>query len=289
MNNETTPPPDRGRFVWWQAAFWLPACVAMGMAAAWVAHVVQTHFAPFAVFPLLVGAGLGATTAGLMRLTQVGHRPSLLLGILLGASVAVAGQHGLDYRRARDRARWEVELVRRAKQQFPDGAIGSAPRPPEDIVDYLRHQAAVGRSIGSYSATGWQAWSSWAIDGLLLLGAATAIVARAVRQPYCNRCRSWYRPVRTDRIDSETAREMIQVAGLTACERPAEALCRLCSCDGGCGPTGFQMKFKESDKWQLTARVWLDAKRRDRMTQLLDSAMRQEVSAQDRISRNPDG
>jgi len=273
VNDMATTAPDRGRFVWWQAGFWLPACLVMGMPVAFVSHVVQPHFAPFVVFPLLIGVGLGAMTAGLMRLAQVGHRPTLLLGVLLGASVAVAGQHYLDYRKAYDRAQWEWELVRRAKQQFPDGVVGNVARPPINIADYLDHQAMVGRWIGSYSAKGWRAWSSWAIDGLLLLAAATAVVARAVRQPYCNRCRSWYRAVRTDQIDAETAQEMVEVAGLTAIEQPTAARYRLFSCNGGCGPTGFQMQMKKSGNWQITARVWLDVERRDQMTQLLDSAM----------------
>lgn len=277
-NNEATTSPGRGRFVWWQAGFWLPACLALALPVAWAAHRMQPHFAPFAVFPLLIGVGLGAMTAGLMRLTQVGHRPTLLVGILLGASVAVAGQHYLDYRKAFDRAQWEIELVRRAKQQFPDGQVGNVPRPPQNIADYLHHQAAVGRSIGSYSAKGWQAWSSWAVDGLLLLAAATAIVVAAVRRPYCDRCRSWYRAVRSDRIDAEIAQQMALVAGLDPIARATAARCRLLACNGGCGPTGFELiDVEKRGVARTSARAWLNAEQRDRMTQLLDLAMTQEA------------
>ena len=58
-------------------------------------------------------------------------------------------------------------------------------------------QAKVGRPIGfGRVLKGWAAWASWGVDGLLVLVAALAIVIPAIRQPFCNTCRSWYSTIR---------------------------------------------------------------------------------------------
>ena len=76
---------------------WLAAAAALGAVAAWLAVGAQFYFAPLLLFPILVGTGLGAASVGLMRIAQMGNRPTVLLGVLLSAAVAVAGQHYLGY------------------------------------------------------------------------------------------------------------------------------------------------------------------------------------------------
>ena len=74
---------------------------------------------------------------------------------------------------------------------------------------YVQAQAHRGRPLWSgYVAQGWVAWLSWAIDALLVVAAAVAVTIPAMRVPYCNRCRSWYRTIRSGRIDVLTAQAL---------------------------------------------------------------------------------
>ncbi len=263
----------------------------MGIPIAWAADVGQSYFAPLVIFPLLVGVGLGAVTVGMMRLAQVGNRPTIVLGTVLGAAVAVAGQHYLDYRTAYDRAERETEVYRQMKRAFPDGVQGQMPAPPEGLADFLHRQAAAGRPIdlpqGRVHLEGWVVWLSWAIDGLLVLAAALALVIPATRQPYCNRCRSWYRVVRGGRIDAVTARAVALVASVAIVERAKAARFRLFDCNGGCGPIGFQLSWDESPRGTSTVRTWLDADRRDRIVQRLDTAKHRRDDPQPSSSPSP--
>ena len=126
--------------------------------------------------------------------------------------------------------------------------------------------------LGGYIARGGTAWLTWAVDGVLVLAAAVAMVVPAMRQPYCDRCQSWYRVIRSGRIDVPTARRLADVAGVAAADKPTAARYRLLTCNGGCGPTGFDLCW---DRWPGGAclvQTWLDAGRRDRITQVLDEA-----------------
>ena len=81
-------PLGGGRFVWRGFVLWVPACFVLGILVAWAAVAAEEKFAPLIVFPLLVGVGLGALSVGLLRLGQVGNRPTVLLGTVLAASAA---------------------------------------------------------------------------------------------------------------------------------------------------------------------------------------------------------
>ena len=87
--------------------------------------------------------------------------------------------------------------------------------PPADLADYLRQEAARGRPVmRQWKLRGGAAWLSWAIDGLLTLFAAVAMVVPATRLPYCNACRSWYRTIRGGRVPQATAQWMAAAAGI---------------------------------------------------------------------------
>jgi hypothetical protein len=246
--------------------------MVLGGWTAWAANVAQGYFAPWVIFPVLVGLGLGAMLVGLTRINQVGHRPTIVLAALLAALVAVAGQHYADYRAAYRRACQENEVYRLAVATFPQGIQGRVPAPPASFADYLLSQAAAGREIGAYRATGWMVWLSWTLDGLLLPAAMLALMTPALRQPYCNRCRSWFRVVRSGRIDAATARQMAELAAVATVEKPVAARYRLLNCNAHCGPTGFELSWDESPRGTTTLRTWLAPDVRNRIHELLDAA-----------------
>jgi hypothetical protein len=110
------------------------------------------------------------------------------------------------------------------------------------------------------------------MDGLLVLLAALAMVVPATWQPYCDRCRSWYRITRSGRIDVATARRLAEAAGLDTSEHPVSARYRLLNCNGGCGPTEFELSWDESPGGTSVGRAWIDTESGNWIAQVLNEA-----------------
>ena len=261
---------------------WLVAAPVVGGIAAWGGMIGQTYWAPLGLFPILVGIGLGAMLVGLMRVAQVGHRPTLFSGAVLAAVVAVAGQHYLGYREAaREQGRPDAELLEKARQAFPEWFQGRRAELPDDFLEYMRQQAARGRPLAvnyptgapllRWTAVGVWAWVSWAVDGLLLLAAAIAVMIPAVGQPYCNRCRSWYRTIRSGRISPGVAARLAEVAGAELGASAKSARYRLSNCTGGCSATRLELSWEEPGGRTFLSTTWLDAEGRDRAARALDA------------------
>jgi len=260
-----------GRFVWTRLVLWLPACLALGALTGRVAVVAQSYGQPFLLFPLLMGVGLGAMTVALMRIGQVGNRPTVLLGTVLAASLGIVTQHYFSYLAVREAYSSDAATLEMAKRTFPDDVTGRIPQPPATFLDFLHADARKGRPLpGGYIAREGVAWATWAVDGLLVLLSALAMVIPALRQPYCNRCRSWYRVSRSGRIDVPTARRLAEIAEIPPAENPTAARYRLLNCNAACGRTGFELSWDESPGGTRSSRCWLDADRRSRITQVLD-------------------
>ena len=239
---------------------WLPAGVSLGLAAAWIAVVAQVDLgrSPLVIFPLLIGVGLGALLVGLMRLGQIGHRPTVVIGTIAIALVTVVAQHYVGYLKT---YRWPRENA-------------DPPTPQTWIVDfdeYMHQRAELGFPLAwGYTARGRVAWVAWAVDGLLVLGATLAVVVPAVRLPYCNRCRTWYRVIRSGRIDVESGRALAEAAGFSAPNRSTAARYRLLGCNGGCGPGGLDLSWEKPRQSASSERTWLDRQRRNQVVQALD-------------------
>ncbi len=272
---ESSGPVGGGRLAWRKFALWLPGCLVLGVPVAWAAVVAQQYnapgyFAPVIIFPLLVGVGLGALLVGLMRLGQVGNRPTVLLGTLLAVTVTVVGQHYVSYLMA---YRWpwrEITAQTARGQDLSELAELWIPSFPE----FMRLQAACGRP----PLTDWVAgsaiapatWALWCIDGMLALLATLAMVVPATRMPFCDRCGSWYRVTRSGRIDAGAAGRLAELADARPQRPPISARYRLLDCKGGCGPTDFQLNWRQARGTAFSVRAWLDAERRDRIVRALD-------------------
>ena len=179
-----------GRFNAAVFVLWLLAAALLGVIAACMAREIESHVPPpLLLFPILVGVVLGALNVGLMRSMQMGNRTTAILGVVLSAALAVLGQHYLDYRRA-------VSDRMGAMPPNVSPFVARELASPPGFADYMRQEAARGRPVMKWTLQGWAAWLSWAIDGVLTLAAAVAMVAPATRLPYCRACRSWYRTIR---------------------------------------------------------------------------------------------
>ena len=168
-------PIVRGRFLWLKLVVWLPTCLVVGVLVAWAAVVAQSYVAPLVLFPLLVGVGLGALIVGMMRLGQVGNRRTVLLGTVLAVAVTVTGQHYFTYIAAFHPTRGKAKLSEPLRRAFSDLVRDSTP----SFAEFMRQRATHGRLLpGDYRARGWLAWVTWAVDGLLVLTAASQPRAR---------------------------------------------------------------------------------------------------------------
>jgi hypothetical protein len=238
----------------------------VGILWAWVAEETQSYAAPFLLFPLLLGVFAGLTVVGLVRFAQIGHRPTVVLAVVLAAGAAVSGQHAFRY----------VADYRHPTVAAANGAVSqNVPVPVRNLSpsfgEYLCAQADRGRPLfGQYVVKGWAAWLTWAIDGLLTLAAAVAVTIPAFRVPYCNRCRTWYRTVRNGKIDVPTAQRLAGVCGVDEIADLRSPRYRLSCCQSGCGPTRCELSWEEPNGAVDLVQVWLDAAKRNEVGAILD-------------------
>jgi len=268
-------PSGGGSFRLLEMLWWLPACAASGVAAAYAASVAGSYHAPLIVFPLVTGAGLGAVLVTMMRVGQVGNRPTIVAGLLLAVAVTVPAQHYFSYLTVR-RAMLsqERDKIDRAKELFPD-MIGTAlSSVPETFSEFMRLAAKEGRPLfGEVVAKGPAAWLTWWLDAALLFLARGGIIVLAMRQPYCDKCRSWYRTMRNGRIDGQTALRLGELSGVEIPSQPISARYRMLNCNGGCGPTEFELSWEDSQKEETAPAVWIDAECRDTLMRILDERL----------------
>ncbi len=274
----------------------------VGLVWAWMAEEAQSYAAPFVLFPILVGIFAGMTIVAVARFGQIGHRPTIVLSVVLAAAVAVAGQHYLRYMSFLSHYSSEAEKKgeKRDSPIFVDhgfaavpAKIGTVPGTKIETVprakigtvplsalarelapnfgEYIRAKAAQGRPlVGEYVARGWAAWLSWAFDAMLTVAAAVAVTIPAFRVPYCNRCRSWYRTIRNGKIDVPTARRVAEACDVEEIAGLRSPRYRLSCCHAGCGPTYCELSWEEPNGAVDLVRVWLDAEKRNRVTAILD-------------------
>lgn len=272
----TRSPSEGGQFAW--QGFLLAIVVAplFGLIWASLAEGVQAYFAPLVLFPLLVGTFAGLSVIGFVRFAHIGHRPTILLAAVLAAAVAGTAQHGFGYL---------------STYYWARPPVGPAVAPGVDLSgllqeirpsfgEYMAAQAQRGRPLlMDYMAQGWAAWLSWVIDLLLVIVGAIAVTIPAMRVPYCNRCRTWYRTIRNGKIDQPTALRIAELVGVDEVEHPRSPRYRLSACEGGCGPTRCELSWEESDGAIALVRAWLDPAARNEVAAVLDGLESKEIES----------
>lgn len=272
-----------GRFCWSQLAVWLLGSPIIGILAAWVAARAQFYFAPLILFPILVGIGLGAMLVGFARVAQIGNRPTIFTGAVLAVLLTIVGEHYISYIEVQRRQQAEDdETLAKARQAFPEMLRSRKVEESPGFLDYMRGRAERGRPIillhkapGVDAWRGWAAWASWAVDGLLVLIAAIFMLIPAARQPYCNRCQSWYRTIRSGRVPETVARQLAEAAHATLGPQVKSARYRLSNCSSGCGMTRLELSWEEADGRTLLNVLWLDGGQREMAGRALDAAKRE--------------
>lgn len=286
--------PEKATFRWNRLLAWVPLAALLGLLVARAAVVAESYFAPFLIFPLIVGVILGGTTVLAMRVVQVGHRPTIWLGAAAAAMVAIAGRQYFSFQRhLRDWAR---------NPKFPEIQFVAPERvPPPRFYEYLKWSETRGWPIGSYTAHGGLYWLAWSMDALLILPPALVLVGATARLPYCSRCRRWYQTMRSGRLDPDTAETLAMMVGIIprrqeplAAENSAaspnarrnldrnpvifpRARYRLLACQGGCALTGFVLSWDGPVGRLSSGIVWLDAAGRDRVVEILDRSRPRDV------------
>lgn len=163
----------------WQAfGFWLPPTLGHALVVAWASLRVEPYFAPWLVFPLLVGASLGIGLAWLARFCRLADLKLLVAGTLAAGMVCVAMQHWFAYRQAIQRYHQrEAALLEKAPLAGAGALALAGERPPTNVYDFLRADAQRGRLlIGGWQATGAASWLSWFLDAMLVAATALAMV-----------------------------------------------------------------------------------------------------------------
>jgi hypothetical protein len=288
VHERTNTSPSASRFS--PAAFFLALLIAplVGLIWGWVAETVEFYVAPFLLFPILVGVFTGLSIVGLTRFAQIGHRPMVLLAVVLAAALAACGQHYFHYLSTYGRVLPLLPFKAAGKNTMPgageaDGREGVAQQKgaiPKEIqkeltpsfTKYMLAQAQRGRPLpGGYVAVGWAAWLTWAIEALLTLAAAVAVTLPGIRVPYCNRCRTWYRTIRNGKIDVHTAQLLAAICEVDEIHDFRSPRYRLSCCQGGCGPTRCELSWEEESSGAVDlVRVWLDGEQRKRVNEILD-------------------
>jgi hypothetical protein len=257
-----------GRFTGRGLAIGLLGGIAVGVLWAWWAEVAQRYLAPIFLFPLLIGAGVGVTVVGLARITQIGHRPSILLSALIAAILAALAQHYVTYLGV---YYWHHSAMPGEQATGQDlSAIVNA-HLITTFADYLQAQVRRGRPLAfGYVAQGWTVWLTWGVDSLLTVTSAVAATLLAIRTPYCNQCRSWYRVTRNGKIDLATAKRLAARVDATLPEHTRSQRYRMSNCHNGCSPTCCELSWEEATGQVALMQFWLDAAGRSEISAILD-------------------
>jgi 4-amino-4-deoxy-L-arabinose transferase-like glycosyltransferase len=110
---------------------WLVPAIVVAVAVARVSVWIQPHFAPLGLFPLLIGAALGALLCGLIQIANLRSLRLSVVGAVIVVLLAAAAEHAFFYLDRRS------EHLRKASEAgIPDDVLSTATFP-----EYLRRQA----------------------------------------------------------------------------------------------------------------------------------------------------
>ena len=271
-------PASGGPLLAGRAGVWLAAAAVVAILAAAVADVIQMYFAPFLIFPLLVGLGVGLLLLLGLRLLHFAHRPAICVGLALSVIVCVLGQHYFAYRVEADRL-WQgiqarQQQYQQLKEAYPEIPELAPPPPVPGFWEHLGRQIEAGIPLPfGLAAQGWQVVALWLLDGILVLAGGAVMVVPAMYLPYCRRCLRWYHTVRRGRIEVPLACRLAKLSGLPAPQTTRPCRYQLSSCPSGCSPTRLELSWQRPDGQVYVARTWLDTATRRAVSDALDEAL----------------
>lgn len=274
------------RLRWEKFLLWVGFSAIAAVGVGQLAALVGSYLRPIGLFPLLVGGVLGGMLVFFMRLLDLAHRGTLLLGVVLGTLLCNGSEHWGCYfqaQRAYERlvAEWmaQTQGLAALSGQFAEAIQQQLPRAPGTFLEYMNRQVEQGRSIGPWKVRrGWVV-ASWGLEALLTFLAALALVTATVQWPYCPKCESWYRTVRQGRLLPEELGCWAEALALPVPSPCPSGRFRLLECLGQCGPTRLEL-FWENHLGQLQSwRAWLDPEQQQILAPLLDTEPQKQTSS----------
>jgi hypothetical protein len=248
-----------------------------GMVWARAGEMAETYFGPMLLFSLVIAVLAGLTVVALVRFTQTGNRPTILLAAVLAAGSAAVGQHYFRYL-------YQDEVPPVAADAGRVGQADRLSRPSTSTLsfsDFLVREARRGQPLpGGYVARGRWAWQIWLAEGLLMVAIAAVVTLPAMRVPYCDRCRTWYQTTRSGKLDVPRAQRLAALFDVALPEHLRSVRYRLLACEADCGPSRLDFSW-EADGVDLV-RIWLDAEKRKQVDAILEGLADQRYVVIDR-------
>jgi hypothetical protein len=140
---------------------WLVPAIVVAIAVARVSVWIQPHYSPLVLFPLLIGAALGALLCGLVQIANVRDLRLVLAGTVVVVLLAVVAEHTFFFLDRRS------EHLRKALEAgIPEEVITTA-----TFTEYMRQQA----ELDSMKVP------LWIGNAVLMVGAAGGMVIWYVR------------------------------------------------------------------------------------------------------------
>jgi hypothetical protein len=161
--------------------------VFAGLAVGTAAVFLQRIYAPFGVFPLIVGMLAGGAT--MLPLLLVRRRGFVLAisAALLAALGVVAAYHYGTFLVARYEQRVEAEKIAAARRAIERQMGGTEVAMPDEkpfgLAEYYAYQWQVGRPLGETKIGGMMLVAWWVLDGLLIWLGAAIVTATFTTRP----------------------------------------------------------------------------------------------------------
>lgn len=171
------------RATFWQAFAWCFLASVCGLGFGFLAVAVQGFFAPWLLFPVMIGLFLAWTLRRLWSGVRTESQVVFWIGAGIAVVFAVIGQHLLHYQ---EHLRIYQQQELRLRQDPKLRSIDATPlvARPASFWDFLNVEARQGRPVGTWGRLrGVWVWGSWLVDAILLAGT----VAILVRQPASRR------------------------------------------------------------------------------------------------------
>jgi hypothetical protein len=266
ITQEVLPPPPRFRFLpaarYFLLAFLLPICLT------WPIAKVAQNWAPWLVFPLLVGGLVGVIGLKAAMHLNVGHRATIYGVTGLAACAVAIWLHYFQYLYASDpKSSSELEMFRNA---FPE--MGYSGRPTH-FLEFLNRMARAGRPLpfGMIARDGW-AWASWGLDALLIIGGAMGVIRFGTHPPFCAKCQSYFRITRRESLREEQVARLSEMFswGLS----PGDiAEYEHFTCKGQCHEDLAQFFIRPKlGRGMIRRELWFDRAERALVFQVLDQS-----------------